>query len=127
MLENSWSAVGNPTSALGPSGSSFGPSSLAPAGINNLFLINLTTGSLQFSSPTFIVNTSIGLHVRRNANIGELHNTRIKYTDGVYGLYLPTVILTVIWYSITHSLFLSRLKAFLLCKSFPLQPFLSST
>ena len=35
--------------------------------------------------------------------------------------------LTVIWYSITHSLFLSRLKTFLLCKSFPLQPFLSST
>ena len=40
-------------------------------------------------------------------------------------LYLPTVILTVIWYSITHSLFLSRLKTFLLYKSFPLQPFLS--
>ena len=43
----------------------------------------------------------------------------------LYGLYLPTVILTVIWYSITHSLFLSRLKTFLLYKSFPLQPFLS--
>ena len=29
----------------------------------------------------------------------------------LYGLYLPTVILrpTVIWYSVTHSLFLSRL------------------
>jgi len=26
----------------------------------------------------------------------------------------------VIWYSITHSLFHSRLKTFLLCKSFPL-------
>ena len=38
----------------------------------------------------------------------------------VYGLYLPTVILTVIWYSITHSLFLSRLKTFFLYKSFPL-------
>ena len=33
---------------------------------------------------------------------------------------LPTVILTVIWYSITHSLFRSRLKTFLLYKSFPL-------
>ena len=46
----------------------------------------------------------------------------------LYGLYLPTVsILTVIWYSITltHSLFLSRLKTFLLYKSFPLWPFLS--
>jgi len=28
----------------------------------------------------------------------------------LYGLYLPKVILTVIWYSITHSLFLSGLK-----------------
>ena len=37
----------------------------------------------------------------------------------LYGLYLPTVILTIIWYSITHSLFHSRLKTFLFCKSFP--------
>ena len=37
------------------------------------------------------------------------------------------LLLTVIWYSITHSLFLSRLKSFLFCKSFQLQPFLSST
>ena len=36
----------------------------------------------------------------------------------LYGLYLPTVILTVIWYFITHSLFLSRLKTFLLYKSY---------
>jgi len=43
---------------------------------------------------------------------------------GLYGLYLPTVILTTTWYSITHSLFLPRLKTFLFCKSFPLQPFL---
>ena len=35
----------------------------------------------------------------------------------LYGVYLPTVILTVIWYFITHSLFLSRLKTFLLYKS----------
>ena len=38
----------------------------------------------------------------------------------LHGLYLPAVILTIIWYSITHSLFLSRLKTFLLYKSFPL-------
>ena len=43
MLENPWSAVGNPTSDLGPSGSSFGPSSLAPVGIHHLLLTNLTT------------------------------------------------------------------------------------
>ena len=30
----------------------------------------------------------------------------------------------LIWYSITHSLFHSRLKTFLFCKSFALQPFL---
>jgi len=42
----------------------------------------------------------------------------------LYRLYLPTVILTVIWYSITHSLFHSRLKTFLFCKSFPPQTFL---
>ena len=36
--------------------------------------------------------------------------------------YLPTVILSIIWYSITHSLFHSRLKTFLFCKSFPMQP-----
>ena len=38
--------------------------------------------------------------------------------------YLPTVILTIIWYSITHPLFHSRLKTFSR-KSFPPQPFLS--
>ena len=42
----------------------------------------------------------------------------------LYGLYLPTVIHTIIWYSITHSLFHPRLKTFLFCKSFPPQPFL---
>ena len=35
---NPWSAVGNPTSALGSSDSSFDPSSLAPVGIHHLLL-----------------------------------------------------------------------------------------
>jgi len=43
MLENPWSAVGNPTSALSPSDSSFGPASLMTAGIHHLLLSNLTT------------------------------------------------------------------------------------
>ena len=43
MLENPRSVVGNPTSDLGPSGSSFGPSSLAPVGIHHHLLTNLTT------------------------------------------------------------------------------------
>jgi len=50
----------------------------------------------------------------------QLLDTRDVDTHRLYGLYLPTVILTVIWYSITHSLSLSRLKTFLLYKSFPL-------
>ena len=43
MLANPWSAVRNPTSVLGlsPSGSSIGPSSLAPIGIRHLLLSNL--------------------------------------------------------------------------------------
>ena len=44
MLKNRWSAVGNPTSALGPSDSSFGPSSHAPVRITtSCWIINLTT------------------------------------------------------------------------------------
>jgi len=44
-----------------------------------------------------------------------------------YTVFICQVILrpTIMWYSITHSLFHSRLKTFLFCKSFPLQPFLS--
>ena len=47
MLENPWSAVVNPTSALGPSSSSFSPSSLAPVGIHHPLLSNLTTACGQ--------------------------------------------------------------------------------
>ena len=43
MLKNPRSAVVNPTSALGPSGSNFGPSGLAPIGIHHPLLSNLTT------------------------------------------------------------------------------------
>ena len=58
----------------------------------------------------------------RSAGTG-LCSYRVRGVDGIfrafncrilYGLYLPPVILTVIWYSVTHSLFLSRLKTFLL-------------
>jgi len=38
MLENPWSAVGNPTSALDPSGWSFGPSGIELIGIHHLLL-----------------------------------------------------------------------------------------
>ena len=38
--------------------------------------------------------------------------------------YLLLTLLTIIWYSITHSFFHSRLKTFVFCKSFPPQPFL---
>jgi len=50
MLENPWSAVENPTSALGLSGSSLGPSSIAHIGmigIHQLLLSNLTTACMD--------------------------------------------------------------------------------
>jgi len=47
MLENPWSAVGNPTSAVGLSGSSFGPSNLALIGMHHLLLRNITAGREQ--------------------------------------------------------------------------------
>ena len=43
MFENLWSAVWNPTSALGPSGLSLDPYGLAPIWIHHLLLSNLTT------------------------------------------------------------------------------------
>ena len=49
MLDNPWSAVRNSTSALGPSGSSFDPSGLAPTGIHHFLLSHLTTGSNSIS------------------------------------------------------------------------------
>ena len=53
---------------------------------------------------------------------------RVRGVDGNCAEHLTvesyTVILTIIWYSITHSLFHSRLKTSLFCKSFPPQPFL---
>ena len=64
----------------------------------------------------------------RKVSFGWITHTNIKFIKNNQKVgWLPTVILTIIWYSITHSLFHSRLKTFLLCKSFPLQPFLSST
>jgi len=45
-------------------------------------------------------------------------------TYRVRGVYLPTVILTITWYFITHSLFHSMLKTSLFCKSFLPQPFI---
>jgi len=57
------------------------------------------------------------LHYSRKKIVGNrAFNRRI-----LYGHYPPTVILTIIWYSVTHSLFHSRLKTFLFCKSFPPQ------
>ena len=67
-----------------------------------------------------VITREAAFNTRRNLSVtvSVEFNYRI-----LYGLYLPTVILTIIWYSITHSLFHSRLKTFLFCKSFPLQPF----
>jgi len=60
----------------------------------------------------------------------------VRGVDGICAEHLPVVSYMVFicqqsyllfWYSITHSLFHSRLKTFLFCKSFPLQSFLSSS
>ena len=73
--------------------------------------------------------TPVGPRVNSNrAYINPLLCITIQHISNwdspiLYGHYLPTVILTIIWYSITYSLFHSRLKTFLFCKSFPPQPF----
>ena len=53
---------------------------------------------------------------RANKLIGQTVKQSTNIDDAV------TVIFTIIRYSITHSLFHSRLKTFLFCKSFPPQP-----
>jgi len=63
MLENPWSAVRSTTCSLGPLGSSFGPSSLAPVGIDHLLLSNLTTAIHYlgaFSALTLLVGLQEG-------------------------------------------------------------------
>ena len=60
-------------------------------------------------------------------SVAEISHCSWPISRILYGHYLPTVILTIIWFSITHSLFHSRLKTFLFCKSFPPQPFLFSS
>ena len=70
--------------------------------------------------PLFPVNSTRG----KCTNANRIRNrNRIEYDH-----YLPTVILIVMntyyWYSITHSLFHSRLKSFLFCKSSLPHPFL---
>jgi len=59
-------------------------------------------------------------------SVAEISHCSWLISRILYGRYLPTVILTIIWYSITHSLFHSRLKTYLFCKSFPPQPYFSS-
>ena len=79
MLENPWSAVGNPTSALGPLGSSFSPSGVAPVGINQLLLSNLTTGSSS-SPPTLLSAVSRSYH-RACTVTHSPHREEVGLTD----------------------------------------------
>jgi len=90
-----------------------------------------TSSKSRFSNslPLFVYNNASRLsHTTASAdavhNIAQLHacSYRVRGVDGskcrafncriLYRHYLPTVILTIIWYSITHSLFHSRLKTF---------------
>jgi len=61
-------AVGNLTSALGPSGSIFGPSSLAPIGIHHLLQSNLTTDHITLTTPTWGTVS----HHKANTSHGQL-------------------------------------------------------
>jgi len=70
MFENPWSTVGNPTSALGLSGSSFGPSSLAPVEVHHLLPSNLTTGNIK---------TWTGLSVEESVRMTEDRDKWRKY------------------------------------------------
>ena len=73
------------------------------------------------------IKTWTGLSVEESVRMTDDRDKWRKYVRGCmdsHGLYLPTVILTIIWYSITHSLFHSWLKTFLFCKSLSPQPFL---
>jgi len=72
MLDNPWSAVGTPPLFSAPSGSSFGPSGLAP-GIHHLLLSNLTTGLeacclVEYGPFTCIIRISSVLKNNNNNN-----------------------------------------------------------
>jgi len=83
MLEIPWSAVGNPTSALGPSGSSFGSSSLAPIGIHHLLLNNVTTACLRLGSATADTCTRSAAHLRSKSDFGNsLHDVYRERSTG---------------------------------------------
>ena len=83
MLEIPWSAVGNPTSAFGPSGSSFGSSSLAPIGIHHVLLNNVTTACLRLGSATADTCTRSAAHLRSKSDFGNsLHDVYRERSTG---------------------------------------------
>jgi len=60
-----------------------------------------------------------------SVNVFEYHSSNVVSANS--HTYIPArtqELSEIIWYSIIHSLFHSRLKTFLFCKSFPPQPFL---
>ena len=65
---------------------------------------------------------SLGLSLALTAGLAFGGTGRDRGVDGSCAKHLTvesyTVVLTIIWYSITHSLFHSRLKTFLFRKSF---------
>ena len=100
----------------------------APLGISSVFHqcnLGISTRAMMFEMPSsefYVVLVDGDMQLK----ISHISKKEIwqPYCRILYGHYLPTVIVTIIWYSITHSLFHSRLKTSLFCKSFPPQPFL---
>jgi len=86
MLENPWSAVGNPTSILGPSGLSFDPSCLAPIGIHHLLLSNLTTAAEYVIVSVIIIIIILSNIVRVYLHILllQLSVSTADYFSGLY-------------------------------------------
>ena len=74
MLDNPWSAVGNPTSALGPSG-------LAPLGIHHLLLSNLTTAHRLYNRRQSVNTVSVVLAARPNSNSETARAIRYGFTE----------------------------------------------
>ena len=61
---------------------------------------------------------SLGLSLALTAGLAFGGTGRVRGVDGSCAKHLTVESYTIIWYSITHSLFHSRLKTFLFRKSF---------
>jgi len=97
------------------------PSTFRPHRIHNARMWHITTRiSIQTAGLAFGGTGLCTYRVRGVDGSCAEHFTVESYTVFI----CQQSYLLLFWYSITHSLFHSRVKTFLFCKSFPLQPFL---